>query len=464
MKVAATQPANTTAGARPVPLAGLWGRLDASIALRRDQVAFLNRALRQYGDIFSVRVLGAPFVVVNRPSYVQHVLVDNHLNYDKDSLLYRVVRPVLRDGLIGAIGGEAWHRQRRLMQPSFHRPNVAMFTWNMTDETDSMLNRWNGSITDGGIVDFTSELGHLALRIVTRTLYGADVGNSTEAIEADFTAANRIMGAFFRFPFPPLSWPTPGHRRLRQLIANLDAFIDELVQQRRERDDVRHDLLGVLADAVDQDTGYRMTSEQLHHEVLNIMVGGYETTTHTLGWMFYQVARHPHVQHRLHNEIDRVLGDRLPSFGDLPRLPYARRVVDETLRMNSAAWQTMRHAVEDDVIDGYRIPAGSGIYININTLHRHPEYWPDPERFDPDRFLPEAVARRPRNAFVPFGVGPRNCIGKHFALTELQLVLVMLLQRYAIRLPSHVATIPMQPMVTLRPKGGVHLHVERRHP
>jgi cytochrome P450 len=452
----------TTTVAPPVPRAGRLAQLDASIWLRRDQIGFLRHALGRYGDIFSLRVLGMPLVMVNHPDYVQRVLVDNHTNYDKDSLLYRVVRPVLRDGLIGAVGGEAWHRQRRLMQPSFHRPNVSVFASNMTDETDAMLDRWDRTVTDGDVVDFTAELGHLALRIVTRTLFGADVGDSTEAIEADFTVANRIMGAFFRFPFPPLSWPTPSHRRLRALIDNLDAFIDELVRQRADRTEERHDLLSVLAAAVDQDTGYRMTAEQLHHEVLNIMVGGYETTTHTLGWMFYQVARHPEVMQRIQDEVDAVIGDRPPTFDDLLALRYSRRVVDETLRMNSAAWQTMRHAIDDDVIGGHHIPAGSGIYINILTVHRHPEYWPDPDRFDPDRFLPAAIAERPRNSYLPFGLGPRNCIGKHFALTELHLVLVMILQRYTLRLPDGVTTIPMQPMVTLRPKGGVHMHVTRR--
>jgi cytochrome P450 len=448
--------------ARPVPRAGRVAQLDASIWLRRDQIGFLRHALGRYGDIFSLRVLGMPLIMVNHPDYVQRVLVDNHANYDKDSLLYRVVRPVLRDGLIGAVGGDSWHRQRRLMQPSFHRPNVAVFASNMTDETDTMLDRWDRSVDDDGVVDFTAELGHLALRIVTRTLFGADVGESTEAIEADFTVANQIMGAFFRFPFPPLSWPTPSHRRLRALIGNLDAFIDELVRQRADRTESRHDLLSVLGAAVDQDTGYRMTAEQLHHEVLNIMVGGYETTTHTLGWMFYQVARNPEVLQRIQEEADAVLGGRPPTFDDLLSLPYSRRVVDETLRMNSAAWQTMRHAIDDDVIGGHHIPAGSGIYINILTLHRHPEYWPDPDTFDPDRFLPAAIAGRPRNSYLPFGLGPRNCIGKHFALTELHLVLVMILQRYDLRLPAGVTTIPMQPMVTLRPKGGVHMHVRRR--
>lgn len=446
---------------RALPLPGLRTQATDTFAFRRDQVGFLRRALAERGDVVPLRILGFPLVFVNHPDDVHRVLVDNRLNYDKESLLYRTVRPVLRNGLIGAVGGEAWHRQRRLMQPEFHRPKVAAFFTNMTEESVAMLDRWEGRIGRSGDLDMAPEIGHLALRIVTRSLFGADAG-STEAIEHDFTTANRLLGNYFRFPFPPLSVPTPNHVRIRRLIQRLDTYIDFLIDQRRRRDFEGHDLLTLLANARDEDTGYQMSSQQLHEEVLNIMVGGYETTTNAALWMLYRAASHPDVQERVQEELDSKIGARTPTFEDLTRLTYTRMVVDETIRLNTPAWQTMRRCISDDVLGGFHVPGGSDVYINFLTLHRHPDIWPDPDRFDPDRFLPENVKDRPRYAYIPFASGPRNCIGKHFALAELMIIVISVLQRYRVRLADGHPPVTMQPLITLRPNPFVRLHVEHR--
>jgi cytochrome P450 len=444
-----------------IPTAGPRNQLAGTLAFKRDQLGFLAKAIRKHPDIFRLQLLPIPLVMVNHPDYVQHVLVDNNQNYNKDSALYRTVRPVLRNGLIGAIGGEAWHRQRRLMQPSFHRPKTAAFVTNMTEETNAMLSRWQVKYPSDEVVSVIPEIGNLALRIVTRTLFGADVGPSTEALERDFTSANKIMGRFFRFPFPPLSFPTPSHRELRRLISRLDEYVDDLVRWRRTPGNDGHDLLTALASAIDEDTGEPMSVQQLHEEVVNIMVGGYETTTNAAAWLLYHVAKNQAVQERIHGELDSVLAGRTPDFADLSRLRYTRMVVDETLRLTTPAWQTMRGAIGDDEIGGYSIPRGTGIYINFLMLHRHPAFWPDPEKFDPERFTPENIAKRPRNAYIPFASGPRICIGKHFALSELQIVIAMVLQAYRISLPAG-HPVEMHPMITLRPKPGVSLYLERR--
>jgi cytochrome P450 len=428
----------------------------------RDQVGFVETAVRDYGDIFRIRLPGHSVVMVNAPAYVQRVLLDHSANYDKDNLLYRLTRPVFRTGIVTSIGGEPWRRQRRLMQPCFHRPNVAAFAVNMSDETARMLGRWAKTAVAGEPREISGDMGHLALRIVTRTLFGADIGASTTELEDDFTEINRIFGDYFRFPFPPMSFPTPAHRRLRQLVRNIDAFIARLVAQRAAEGTEHGDLFSILATAVDAETGEPMTPTQLQHEVLNIMVGGYETTTYSLAWLLYLVARHPDVQQRLRDEVDGVLGDRVPTADDLASLPYTKQVVDETLRVSPAAWQTMRHAVDDDVIGGYDVPAGASVYVNLLTLHRHPDYWPDPARFDPDRFAPAVSAERPRNAYIPFGIGPRACLGKSFALTELQIVLAMTMQRFDIAIPAGQPPVRMQPLISLRPEGGVHLVVTER--
>jgi cytochrome P450 len=434
----------------------------ALAAFHRDQVGFVETAVREYGDIFRIPLAGHSFVMVNAPEHVQRILLDNAANYDKDNLLYKLTRPVFRGGIVTAIGGEPWRRQRRLMQPCFHRPNVAAFAVNMSDETERMLKRWTETSVPEQPREISGDMGHLALRIVTRTLFGADVGSSTTELEADFTEINRIFGDYFRFPFPPMSFPTPAHRKLRRLVRNIDAFIAELVA-RRAADGTEHgDLFSILASAVDEETGEPMTPVQLQHEVLNIMVGGYETTTYSLAWLFYLVARHPEVQQRLRDEVDAVLSGGVPNADDLARLPYTRQVVDESLRVSPSAWQTMRHAVADDVIGGYDVPAGASVYVNLLTLHRHPDYWPDPARFDPDRFAPSVAATRPRNAYIPFGIGPRACLGKLFALTELQIVLAMVVQRFDLKIPPGQPDVRMQPLISLRPEGGVHLLMSER--
>lgn len=449
------------AGTRAIPDGDERSRLAITLAFHRDQIGLLNSALRRNRDIVQIRLVGTTLIMLNHPDYMQHVLVDHHENYDKDTVLYRAVRPVLRDGLIGAIGGEAWHRQRRLMQPSFHRPKTAAYVANMTGQTAAMLDRWRRDYPAGTAVDVGPELSRLALRIVCRTLFGADIGADADRMERSFRQANDILSAFFRFPFPPLSVPTPSHLRLRRLIGWLDAVVDRLIEQRRAPGYAGEDLLTALAEAVDEDTGERMTSRQLHEEVVNIMIGGYETSTQSASWLLYYAALHQDVQRRMQEELDAVLGGRPPTFEDLSRLTYTRMVIDETLRLNTPAWQTMRGVVEDDVIDGYPLPAGAGVYLNFYTLHRHPEFWPDPERFDPERFTPQQVAARHRSAYQPFATGPRNCIGKHFARTELHVIAAMVLQSHRLRLAPGPEIRP-KPLITLCPDPGVRLLLEPR--
>lgn len=443
------------------------------LAFKRDQLAFLGDGLERYGDIFRFRPLGLPMVLVNHPDHIRHVLVEHGERYDKDAAIFRVVRPVLRKGLIANPDMELWRRQRRMMAPHFTPHTVAKFARNMTDEAVQMVRRWETGGRVGGMLDVTDEIGQLALRIVNRSLFSADVSAVAEAFERAFYQANRILGAFFRFPFPPLSVPTPSHRRLHRAIRDMDEFVSGFITERLggpapNRDGINDgindgtDLLSLLLHSVDEEDGKRMDLEQLHHEVLNICIGAYETTTNTLSWALYLLARHPDAEERLHAEVDRVLGDRVPTFDDLPKLTYTRMIVDETLRIYSPAYQFMRRAREDDEIGGYRMPAGSNVLINSYFLHRHRDFWDDPERFDPERFTPGRVADRPKHAYLPFGSGHRICIGKHFALTELTLVLATVARRHRLVLPDGAPEVRPEALITLHPKGGIHLRLEER--
>ncbi|WP_330343249.1 cytochrome P450 [Streptomyces sp. NBC_00557] len=453
---------------RELPVAGARNLFGGALAFKRDQLGFLAENIRRHGDLFRFSPLGVPMVLANHPDHIQHILVDGEERYDKDATIFKVVRPVLRNGLISIADKEQWSRQRRMMAPHFTPRTVAGFAENMTSETVRMLERWERRPRSAGdVLDVTDEIGQLALRIVNRSLFSADVSRAAQAFERAFAAANNVLGSFFRFPFPPLSWPTTRRRRLRRAIDDMDHFVSGVIRERLSGEGAgqtnpqRPDLLTLLLHSVDDD-GTAMDLEQLHHEVLNLCIGAFETTTNTLSWAFYLLARHPQAEQRLHAEVDQVLAGRVPRFEDLPQLTYTRRVIDETLRIYSPAYQTMRHAREEDVIAGYRIPSGSNVLLNSYLLHRHPEFWPDPDRFDPENFAPERVAARPKHAYIPFGSGRRVCIGKHFALTELTLALATVARGHRLLLPDGAPVVEPEPLITLHPRGGVHLRLVRR--
>ncbi|WP_189078025.1 cytochrome P450 [Mangrovihabitans endophyticus] len=436
--------------------------LGGAFSFKRDQLGFLAGGIREHGDLFQFRPLGLPMVMVNHPDHIRHVLVDHDDRYDKDASLFRIVRPVLRDGLIAITDKKRWRRQRTMMAPHFTPRTVRNFAPNMTDETLLMLRRWEARPEPEAPLNVTDEIGQLALRIVNRSLFSADVSAAAMAFERAFSDANDLLGAFFRLPFPPLTWPTVRRRKLRAAIGAMDDFISGVLQQRlNSTEQEPADLLTLLMHSVDDD-GHEMDLEQLHHDVLNLCIGAFETTTNALSWSLYLLARHPEAEKTFHAEIDSILADRVPTFDDLPELPYTRMVIDETLRIYSPAYMTMRRAMVDDEIAGYRIPANSNVLINSFLLHRHADFWSDPDAFIPERFLPERVAERPKHAYVPFGSGPRVCIGKHFALTELVMALATIGRTHRLVLGEGAPAVEPEPLITLHPRGGVRLQAVRR--
>lgn len=449
------------------------------LACRRDQAGFLQHAVADHGDVFRLRLGGFPMIMVNHPDHVHHVLAANNTNYNKDNYLYRSIKPVLRDALAGSAGGEEWQAHRRLMQPTFQHSRIATLADDMAEEAAGLVRRWSGEADDGpagahgggdGIVDATADATDLALRILLRSLFGTAGGADRalrRAFENDFVQLNTLMGNFLRFPLPPLNWPTPTRARLRALIGRLDGFVAHLIAARVPESDgaadpgTRADLLTLLLAAADE-SGSGLAPEQLAYEILGMLLAGYETSGTALAWIFHQLAEHPDVQERVHTEVVEALDGRAPRFADLARLPFTRMVIDEVLRLFTPAWQTMRHALADDEIGGYRIPEGSDIYINFMTMHRHPEFWPQPERFDPERFAPAAAAQRPRHVYQPFGSGPRHCIGKHLALAELQLVTATTVAAFRLEPPPDAATVGLRPLLLLQPDRPIRLRIQPR--
>lgn len=425
--------------------------------IQADRVQFLMDLSRDYGSIAHIHVGPFEAVVVFHPDGIQHVLQDNHQNYSKQTRTYDSLRSAVGNGLIVS-DGSFWLRQRRLMAPAFHHSRIEALAGLFCEEANLALERLSAVYSPGEEVNISHELMRLTLAIVTRSLFNRRISDDNSQI---FSALSIILNdPPFRFEnplYPPLSIPTGYNRRYRAARASIDKIIYELIAERRANPQSGGDLLAMLMDAVDAE-GAQMTDLQLRDEIFTLILGGHESSALALGWMLYLLSQHPEVQVRLREEVRQVLGERTPTLQDLPRMPYTRMVIDETIRFYPPGWLFERRAIADDEILGYHIPAGMNLAFSPYVTHRLPEFWENPERFDPDHFSPGLVESRPRFAYLPFGGGPRQCIGNSFALQELQLILPMLLQRFRFeQIPG--AQPRLEPVVSLRPKGGLKMRL-----
>lgn len=451
---------NATPQHRTPPTLKGWNPFRTTFAFRQDPLRFLLQLAQECGDLSQWRLFAWPVYHINHPDFIKHILQGHHLNYNKDLILYHVATPLLGQGLLTS-DGDFWLRQRRLIQPAFHRQKILGFARLMTDATVAMLEQWEPFATTGQPIDIAQEMMHLTLRIVAQALFSTDVSQDAPAFAEAFNKANVFLGSYLSFPFPPLQVPLPRHRRFQADLKVLDAVVYQLIRERRQTKEDKGDLLAMLLSAVDEETSEGMNDRQLHDEVLTLLLAGNETTAMALAWAWYLLAHHPAVEDKLHAELATTLAGRVPTVEDLPQLPYTQMVLEETMRLYPPAWFLMRKAISADTIGGYALPANAFVSYSAYTLHRHPALWDDPEHFDPERFTPEQVARRPRFAYVPFGAGPRMCIGNHFAMLESQLILATVAQRYRFTLvPGHVV-LP-EPALTLRTRSGVLVTMQRR--
>lgn len=451
--------AEHTGGRPPGPAGGLV--LGSMREIEKDSLGFFVRGAQRYGDVYRFRMLFWKVVFINHPEPIQRVLQDNDHNYDKATFDYDLLRPVVGNGLLTS-DGDFWFHQRRLVQPAFHRKKLAGFADMISDEASAMVGRWrNGQTPEPFKV--ADEMTRLTLGIAGRAFFGLDLEGEANQVGPAFTQINQILQERFYAPLVPLSFPTPTNRRFRAAMDQLYAVVNDIIEARRRHPGGEDDVLSLLLSARDPDTGQGMDNHQIRDEVMTLMLAGHETTANALSWTLYLLARHPKVRHRLEGELDEVLAGRPPAMDDLPRLVYTEQVVHEALRLYPPAWAFSRRALAPDQLGGYRVDQGSTVMISPYALHRHPAFWPDPERFDPDRFVPSAAEGRPRYAYIPFGGGPRLCLGRDFALMEARLVLGVLLQACRLDLPDG-ATIDPEPLITLRPAGGLPMHLTFRDP
>jgi cytochrome P450 len=424
---------------------------------KADILGFYTRCAREFGDIVSGRVAERRFALVSHPDGIEEVLATKNRHFVKN-FAQRMLAPWLGRGLILS-EGDFWLRQRRLMQPAFRRERVGSYGETMTALTRRMLDSWR----DGETRDIHEELTRLTLAIASRTLFDADITDRASDVSRALLLMMDDFNSRFRGLFAaPLWLPTPTNRRTRRGIRHLREIIDRIIAERRRSGAERGDLLSILLHARDEEgDGGRMTDQQVRDEVMTLLLAGHETTANALTWTWYLLATNPTAADRLAAEARDVLGDRPPTAADLPRLPYAERVVTEAMRLYPPVYGFGREAVRDTEVMGYRIPKGWNVIMCQWLVHRDARFFPEPERFDPNRWGDGLAQRLPRYAYFPFGGGPRQCIGSAFAQMEAVLILASIAREYQFTIdPTH--PVEPNPAVTLRPRYGIRAPLRRR--
>jgi cytochrome P450 len=412
-------------------------------------------------DIVLRRLLWRRTFIVNEPQAIKHVLLDNAANYVRADIGRRLLEPGLGRGLLTS-EGERWRRHRRIMAPAFDHRSILGYAPIMTEIAAAQADGWD-LLPDGAEIDVAAAMMHATLHIISRAMFSSDSDDIVDTVEQGVAhyQANVRPGLLDLIGAPDWMCRLLSPKRGRRFLADFDKAIDRLLAARGKAGaDQPKDLLARLIAARDEETGSAMTAQEVRDQVVTIFMAGHETTALALTWTWYLLSQHPAAEARLHAELGAVLAGRPPRHEDLAHLPYARMVIEESMRLYPPAHTISRQAVGEDVVLGHRVPPGAAIIMAPWLLHRKPALWDNPQRFDPERFSPERSAGRHRFAYIPFGAGPRICIGMAFAMAEAVLILATIAQRYRLRLkPGH----PVEPqgLITLRPRHGMRMHLAR---
>ncbi len=438
-------------------VASRFGLFEFIRKVREDQLSVLSPEIFDR-RLLSGRLVGLRWFIVNWPEYIEHVLLTNHQNYVKGRFSEALLGPLVGEGLLTS-EGEAWRRRRRIAAPAFHHRSIARFVDTMVHCTTSMLDRWEGRAEPFNIA---AEMTELTLDIITRTMFSADMSDELSRVK-------ELMHIVLRLDRPSAAdllglprWiPRPGSKPMQHAILDLDQIVQRILTSRRQGGGDHDDLLSLLLSSRDEETGDSLSDRQLRDEIMTIFLAGHETTANTLAFAWHLLATHPEVDARLQEELERVLGGRAPSYADVAQLRHTRMVVEETLRLYPPAYAIGRTATGPDVIGGVKVPKGAVLTIYTYMTHRNPALWPDPERFDPERFAPDRAAGRHRFAYLPFGGGPRICIGQGFAMAEAMIIIASVAQRFRFS-PAPGRTVQPIGLLTLRPRDGVWMTAAAR--
>ncbi len=433
------------------------GFLDA-FASRSDSFKFLTRAPQRYPDIFSANVPGRKIYVVQNHAIVQQVLVHNFSNYVKDEG-YKILALLMGNGLITNEDTANWRKQRTMMQPPFHRDSLRRISEVVTTSTAQLLHKWKNK--EGDTINFTQEMAWLTIDIVSKALFTSDVSEKhIPLIYKSLNFLNESAVRMARNPYHiPFRFPLPRYIKARKHIAVLDEIIYNIINKRKQQQNPPHDLLQLLIDARYEDTYTGMTDEQIRDEVMTIFVAGHETTVNALSWTWYLLKQNSDAENRLKEESKKFAAERVPLFEDLHSLDFGRQVMNESMRLYPPVPAIGRKTVKDDIAEGYVIKSERSVVINIAGLHYHPAYWERPSEFRPARFANFDLKGDNRYIFMPFGAGPRICIGNNFAMMEMQLINAMLSARVEMELVSK--EVKPIPLITLKPGDGVIVRLKK---
>jgi len=427
------------------------------LEFNRDRLGFLQRMACE-GDVCGMRFGPFPVILFNRPEYVHSILVEHAYDFDKGIGIHNTFRPAIGDGIFSS-EGEFHRRQRKIMAPSFQPRHIASYADIIGHYGEQIQQTW----ADGSIIDINRQMTGLTMSVIGKALFDADVFSEADELGAAMSVTlEYISHNLSTLLPPPYSWPTPGHRRVHKAAAVLRNRIQRFIDERRASPMERNDFLSILLEARDED-GNPMSDAQLMAECLTLFGAGHETTATALTWTWYLLCQHPDIYEKVQQEVDSVLQGRTPTYADLARLPYCLQVFKESMRLYPPAYGFSRRALKDVEIDGYLVPANWIVLVAPYTLHRRAEFFPQPETFDPERFAPEREKLLPRYAYMPFGAGPRICIGMHLAMMEGHLLLATLAQRASFTLlPGQSIKIDPVHNLTLRPAGAVNVQVKKR--
>jgi cytochrome P450 len=430
------------------PLLGVF------LAVRRDPLGFLLESARRYGDVVSMRLGLRRFHLLSHPAHVKQVLQDKHGTYAK-SAPAAPVGPVFGQSLT-TLDGDQWRRQRRRMQPAFDPKRLLTAVPVVTEATAHMLDRWQRTAERGETIDGMREMWAVSRAIILRMLFGNVMPAEARVVEEALDVVLAHVDRRLWNPLGVFGVSTPVGRRFRNALRTVHRFLSGMIERAHHRLIPPEAVLSQMLDVRDTETGERMTDSELRNELKALLVAGHTTTASALAWACYVLSTQPLAGEQLEREVRQTPGGRCPSVDDLARLPYARMLVSEVLRLYPPTWVTARALLRDEEIGGRHLPAGDTVLLSPYVTQRHPDFWEDPDRFDPERFTVARSAGRPSFAYFPFGGGPRSCIGSGLASVEMQLVVVMVAQRFRLSIPPGRA-VDIDPGLTLRPRPGVPL-------
>jgi cytochrome P450 len=438
-------------GPKGLPFVGM------TLQLLRNPLEVMRNAAREYGDMVRIPVILQSRILLNHPDYIQQVLIHQQNKFHKSTLSKEATRRLLGQGLLVS-EGDFWRRQRRLAQPAFHRQRINEYSSTMVECAEAQMRNWR----DGEKRNIAEEMMALTLEAAVRTLFGTTMPGEAQRV-------GRAMGFLMRYSLGrarkpiniPQNWPTPRNKRATREYDFLDSLVYRIISERRaQTGNHRNDLLSMLMGAMDED-GSQMTPQQLRDETMTLFLAGHETTSLTLAWTWYLLSQNTAAETRLHEELDGVLGGRMPDVGDLGRLPYLHAVVNEVLRLYPPAYLLARTAIAPFSVGGYEFGTGETVLMSQWVMHRDSRYYDDADAFRPERWLNGLADRLPPGAYFPFGDGPRRCIGQGFAMLESALVIATLAQKFRFRLiPGR--EVETEPLVTLRPKHGIAMSIYGR--